>query len=46
MLERVPYRRLAGVEDVVGAIAFLLSDKASSITGHALCMDGRYTWAG
>ncbi len=38
--------RLAQVEDVVGAIVFLLSDKASFITGQTLYVDGGYTWAG
>ena len=46
VLDRVPMGRLAAVEDVVGAIAFLLSDKASFITGQTLYVDGGYTWAG
>ena len=46
VLEHVPFGRLARVEDVTGAIAFLLSDKASFITGQTLCVDGGYTWAG
>jgi NAD(P)-dependent dehydrogenase (short-subunit alcohol dehydrogenase family) len=46
VLEHVPFRRLARVEDVTGAIAFLLGDKASFITGQTLYVDGGYTWAG
>lgn len=46
VLTRVPMGRLAQVEDVVGAITFLLSDKASFITGQTLYVDGGYTWAG
>jgi len=46
VLERVPFRRMARVEDVTGAIAFLLGEKASFITGQTLYVDGGYTWAG
>jgi NAD(P)-dependent dehydrogenase (short-subunit alcohol dehydrogenase family) len=46
VLERVPMGRLAQVEDVTGAIVFLLSEKASFITGQTLYVDGGYTWAG
>ena len=46
VLARVPMGRLAQVEDIVGAIIFLLSDKASFITGQTLYVDGGYTWAG
>jgi NAD(P)-dependent dehydrogenase (short-subunit alcohol dehydrogenase family) len=46
VLEHVPFRRLARVEDIAGAIAFLLGDKASFITGQTLYVDGGYTWAG
>jgi NAD(P)-dependent dehydrogenase (short-subunit alcohol dehydrogenase family) len=46
VLEHVPFRRLARVEDVTGAIAFLLGDKATFITGQTLYVDGGYTWAG
>ena len=46
VLDHVPFRRLARVEDITGAIAFLLGDKASFITGQTLYVDGGYTWAG
>lgn len=37
---RVPLGRLAQPADVANAVAFLLSDKASFITGHSLYVDG------
>jgi meso-butanediol dehydrogenase/(S,S)-butanediol dehydrogenase/diacetyl reductase len=46
VLDHVPFRRLARVEDITGAITFLLGDKASFITGQTLYVDGGYTWAG
>ncbi len=46
VLERVPFKRLARIEDVAGAIAFLLGEKAAFITGQTLFVDGGYTWAG
>ncbi len=46
MLDRVPFRRLARVEEIVGAVAFLLSPRAAFITGQTLAVDGGYTWAG
>jgi NAD(P)-dependent dehydrogenase (short-subunit alcohol dehydrogenase family) len=46
VLEHVPFRRLATVEDIAGVVAFLLGDKASFITGQTLYVDGGYTWAG
>jgi NAD(P)-dependent dehydrogenase (short-subunit alcohol dehydrogenase family) len=46
VLERVPFRRLARIEDVAGPIAFLLGEKAAFITGQTLYVDGGYTWAG
>lgn len=46
MLDGVPFGRLARVEEIVGAVAFLLGPKAAFITGQTLAVDGGYTWAG
>ncbi|MBJ7603267.1 MAG: SDR family oxidoreductase [Candidatus Dormibacteraeota bacterium] len=43
VLSRIPAGRLGEVDDVVGAICFLLSDEASLITGHILAVDGGWT---
>ena len=37
---RIPLRRLAQPADVADAVSFLLSEKASFITGHSLYVDG------
>lgn len=42
MLARIPLRRFAEEEDVVNAIVFLLSDKASMINGTLLRVDGGF----
>ncbi|RAM37051.1 SDR family NAD(P)-dependent oxidoreductase [Arthrobacter globiformis] len=43
LLSRIPIGRFGEPEDVAGAVAFLLSDAASLITGHTLAVDGGYT---
>lgn len=43
LLSRIPIGRFGEPEDIAGAVAFLLSDAASLITGHTLTIDGGYT---
>jgi 3-oxoacyl-[acyl-carrier protein] reductase len=40
IIRRTPLGRLGKPEDVVGAVLFLLSDKARFITGQTLIVDG------
>ena len=43
MLKRIPLHRLATVEEVAGAVAYLASPAAASITGQMLVLDGGLT---
>lgn len=43
LLSRIPMGRFGEPEEIAGAVAFLLSDTASLITGHTLPIDGGYT---
>lgn len=40
MIKQVPMRRMIRADEVAAAIAFLISDDASGITGQVLCIDG------
>jgi NAD(P)-dependent dehydrogenase (short-subunit alcohol dehydrogenase family) len=43
LLSRIPVGRFGEPEDIVGAVAFLLSDAAAMVTGHTITIDGGYT---
>jgi NAD(P)-dependent dehydrogenase (short-subunit alcohol dehydrogenase family) len=45
MLARIPLHRLATAEEVAGAIAYLASPQAQSVTGQVLVLDGGLTVA-
>lgn len=40
MIHEIPMRRAITADEVAAAIAFLISDDASGITGQVLCIDG------
>lgn len=43
LLRRIPAGRFGEPDDVVGAVAFLLGDTASLVTGHTIAVDGGYS---
>jgi NAD(P)-dependent dehydrogenase (short-subunit alcohol dehydrogenase family) len=43
MLKRIPLQRLASVEEVAAAAAYLASPASASITGQVLVLDGGLT---
>lgn len=43
LLRRIPLRRIAETDDVVGPVLFLSSDAASFVTGQVLTLDGGLT---
>ncbi len=40
MIKQIPMRRMIRADEIAAAIAFLISDDASGITGQVLCIDG------
>ena len=46
MEQSIPLRRVAQTEEVASAVIFLLSDKASMITGASLPVDGGRSMGG
>ena len=43
---RIPMRRLAKAEDVVGSVLFMSSGLADYITGASIIVDGGYSCSG
>jgi NAD(P)-dependent dehydrogenase (short-subunit alcohol dehydrogenase family) len=45
VLGMIPMNRLATIDEVVGAVMYLVSPAAGSVTGHSLLVDGGWTAA-
>ena len=45
-MDRIALHRIGKPSELAGAIAFLLSDDASYVTGHTLAVDGGYLAGG
>ena len=41
--KKVPLKRMANMNEIVGSVNLLLSDKSNYINGHNLIVDGGYT---
>ncbi|MEO5964278.1 MAG: SDR family oxidoreductase, partial [Candidatus Limnocylindrales bacterium] len=46
MMDEIPMRRLATLEDIAKAVCFLASDDASYVTGQTLVVDGGWSILG
>jgi gluconate 5-dehydrogenase len=43
LVARIPLRRIADTDDLVGAVLFFCSDASSFVTGQILTLDGGLT---
>jgi NAD(P)-dependent dehydrogenase (short-subunit alcohol dehydrogenase family) len=46
MLDEIPMRRLATVDDIANVVCFLASDEAAYVTGQTVVVDGGWTVLG